>query len=120
MFSQVSRLILGKKLPNQELGEQKFNVFWGTALLSSDAISSVAYAVEEMLWILFPVIGAASYMWTPRIAGIIILLLFILTFSYRQTVAAYPNGGGSYIVASDNLGHMAGWWPGHPWRPTTS
>jgi amino acid transporter len=99
---------MGKKLPNTELGEQRFNVFWGTALLSSDAISSVAYAVEEMLWILFPVIGAASYMWTPRIAGIIILLLLILTISYRQTVAAYPNGGGSYIVASDNLGRLAG------------
>lgn len=108
MFWQFLRWVMGKKLPNTELGEQRFNVFWGTALLSSDAISSVAYAVEEMLWILFPVIGAASYMWTPRIAGIIILLLLILTISYRQTVAAYPNGGGSYIVASDNLGRLAG------------
>jgi len=108
LFWQFLRWVMGKKLPNTELGEQRFNVFWGTALLSSDAISSVAYAVEEMLWILFPVIGAASYMWTPRIAGIIILLLLILTISYRQTVAAYPNGGGSYIVASDNLGRLAG------------
>ncbi|MGD0622966.1 MAG: APC family permease [Thermacetogeniaceae bacterium] len=108
MFRQVMRWVLGEKLENTQLSEQKFNVFWGMPLLSSDAISSVAYAVEEMLWILFPVIGAASYLWTPRIAGIIILLLFILTFSYRQTVAAYPNGGGSYIVASDNLGHIPG------------
>jgi amino acid transporter len=102
------RFLVGSKLPNADLSDQKFNVFWGMPLLSSDAISSVAYAVEEMMWILFPVIGAGAYMWTPRVAGIIILLLFILTFSYRQTVAAYPNGGGSYIVASDNLGRLWG------------
>jgi amino acid transporter len=102
------RWVLGEKLANAQLHEQKYNVFWGMPLLSSDAISSVAYAVDEMLFILAPVIGAASYVWMPRITAVIIVLLFILTFSYRQTVAAYPNGGGSYIVASDNLGHIPG------------
>ena len=108
MFRQVMRWVLGEKLANAQLHEQKYNVFWGMPLLSSDAISSVAYAVDEMLYILMPVIGAASYIWMPRITAVIIILLFILTFSYRQTVAAYPNGGGSYIVASDNLGHVPG------------
>ncbi len=108
MFRQVMLWVLGEKLDNTQLHEQKYNVFWGMPLLSSDAISSVAYAVDEMLYILMPVIGAASYIWMPRITAVIIILLFILTFSYRQTVAAYPNGGGSYIVASDNLGHIAG------------
>ncbi|MGD0153045.1 MAG: APC family permease [Thermacetogeniaceae bacterium] len=107
-IKQVSRFILGESLPSAKLGEQKFNVFWGMPLLSSDAISSVAYAVDEMLYILMPAIGAASFVFMPRIAAVIIGLLFILTFSYRQTVAAYPNGGGSYIVASDNLGHLPG------------
>jgi amino acid transporter len=102
------RWVLGEKLDSAQLHEQKYNVFWGMPLLSSDAISSVAYAVDEMLYILMPVIGAASYIWMPRITAVIIILLFILTFSYRQTVAAYPNGGGSYIVASDNLGHIPG------------
>lgn len=107
-IQQVSRFILGNRLPNAKLSEQKFNVFWGMPLLSSDAISSVAYAVDEMLFILMPAIGAISFIWMPRIAAVIVGLLFILTFSYRQTVAAYPNGGGSYIVASDNLGRLPG------------
>lgn len=108
MFGQFMRWILGERLANTQLGEEKYNVFWGMPILASDAISSVAYAVDEMLIMLVPVIGAASYMWMPRITAAIILLLFILVFSYRQTVAAYPNGGGAYIVASDNLGRLPG------------
>lgn len=108
MFRQFTRWILGERLDNSQLGGQKFNVFWGMPILASDAISSVAYAVDEMLYILVPVIGAASYLWMPRMAVAIIILLFVLVFSYRQTVAAYPNGGGAYIVASDNLGRIPG------------
>ncbi len=108
MFRQFRRWILGEKLANTQLGEEKYNVFWGMPILASDAISSVAYAVDEMLYILVPMIGAASYLWMPRMAAAIIILLFILVFSYRQTVAAYPNGGGAYVVASENLGRMPG------------
>lgn len=108
MFKQFTRWILGDKLANTQLGQEKYNVFWGMPILASDAISSVAYAVDEMLYILVPVIGALSYLWMPRIAAVVIMLLFILTFSYRQTVAAYPNGGGAYVVASDNLGRIPG------------
>ncbi len=108
MFRQLLRWLLGEKLANTQLGDEKYNVLWGLPILASDAISSVAYAVDEMLYILAPAIGAASYLWMPRIAGIIVLLLFILVFSYRQTVAAYPNGGGAYIVASENLGRNYG------------
>jgi len=103
MFRQLIRWVLGDKLANSQLSEQKFNVFFGMAILSSDAISSVAYAVEEMLWILVPIIGMASYLWMPRVTVAIILLLLVLVFSYRQTVEAYPNGGGAYIVAKENL-----------------
>jgi amino acid transporter len=77
-------------------------------VLSSDAISSVAYAVEEMLYVLMPVVGIASFIWMPKIAITIILLLLILTFSYRHVVDAYPNGGGAYIVAKENLGPLYG------------
>jgi len=77
-------------------------------ILSSDAISSVAYAVEEILLVLVPVIGAASFLWMPRLAVVIIILMLILTFSYSHVVDAYPNGGGAYKVAKENLSPLAG------------
>ncbi|HZK86643.1 MAG TPA: APC family permease, partial [Syntrophomonas sp.] len=108
MFKQFLRWIFGKSLETDRLGDEKFNVFWGMPVLSSDAISSVAYAVEEMLYVLMPVVGIASFIWMPKIAITIILLLLILTFSYRHVVDAYPNGGGAYIVAKENLGPLYG------------
>jgi amino acid transporter len=108
LFKQFLRWIFGKSLETDRLGDEKFNVFWGMPVLSSDAISSVAYAVEEMLYVLMPVVGIASFIWMPKIAITIILLLLILTFSYRHVVDAYPNGGGAYIVAKENLGPLYG------------
>ncbi len=55
-------------MATSQLGEEKLNVFWGMPILSSDSISSVAYAVEEILLVLVPAIGAASFLWMPRIA----------------------------------------------------
>ncbi|HWP95805.1 MAG TPA: APC family permease [Syntrophomonadaceae bacterium] len=95
-------------MASSQLGDQKLNIFWGMPILSSDSISSVAYAVEEILWVLVPTIGFASFFWMPRVALTIILLLLILVFSYRQIVDAYPNGGGAYIVAKENLGPIFG------------
>lgn len=103
MKGQLSRWLLGKRLATNQLLNEKFGVFWGLPILASDAISSVAYAVEEMLYILVPAIGMLSYVWLPQVAGAVIILLVILTLSYRQTVEAYPGGGGAYIVAKDNL-----------------
>lgn len=108
MFRQLIRAILGEKLETNRLNQEKFNVFWGLPILSSDAISSVAYAAEEMLWVLVPVVGVASYLWLPQLAGAIILLLLILTFSYRHVVEAYPGGGGAYMVAKENLSPLYG------------
>lgn len=108
MSSQIKRRLLGQCLQTNQLSEEKFNVFWGLPILASDAISSVAYAVEEILWALIPIIGLVSYLWMPKIAGAIILLLLILTISYRQIVDAYPGGGGAYMVAKENLGNRAG------------
>lgn len=108
MFKKLQSLLLGRALKTEELQGEKLNVLWGLPVLSSDAISSVAYASEEILWVLVPVLGLAAYksMFLASIA--IVILLFILVFSYRQTIDNYPSGGGSYIVASDNLGEKSG------------
>ncbi len=108
MFTRIKALFIGKPLENEAIGVQKYNVLFGLPILASDSISSVAYASEEILIVLIPAIGALAYRELGFISGAIILLLLILTFSYRQTIQAYPNGGGSYIVASDNLGKVAG------------
>jgi len=108
LLRQLIRWIFGQRIATAKLSEEKLSVFWGMPILSSDAISSVAYAVEEILLVLVPVIGAASFLWMPRIAGVIIILMLILTFSYSHVVDAYPNGGGAYKVAKENLNPLAG------------
>ncbi|MFX4262356.1 APC family permease [Pelotomaculum propionicicum] len=103
MFGRISHKILGAKLATSQLMHEKFGVFWGMPILASDAISSVAYAVDEMLWALIPAIGLLTYLWIPKVSAAIIFLLLVLTVSYQQIVDAYPGGGGAYIVAKDNL-----------------
>lgn len=103
-LKQFSRFVFGKSMASSRLAEEKLNVFWGMPILSSDSISSVAYAVEEILLVLVPAVGIVSFVWMPRIALAIIGLLLILVFSYQHVVEAYPNGGGAYIVAKENLG----------------
>ncbi|ERI90893.1 hypothetical protein HMPREF1982_03628 [Clostridiales bacterium oral taxon 876 str. F0540] len=104
MFSKLRRLLIGETLTTDQLSHEKFNVLWGLPILSSDAISSVAYAGEEILWVLIPVMGMMSYKYMFYAALCIVFLLFLLVFSYRQTIDNYPHGGGSYIVSKDNLG----------------
>lgn len=108
LWGKISRLLIGKALRTEQLAEEKFNTFWGLPILSSDPISSVAYASEEILYVLIPVIGLLAYGQMFHIALAIVALLFVLVFSYRQTIDAYPCGGGSYIVAHDNLGTIPG------------
>lgn len=100
--------MIGKPLDSAALDSEKFSVGWGLPILSSDAISSVAYAGQEILAILLPAIGLLAYKHLIIISGIIILLLFILMLSYRQTIEAYPGGGGAYTVAKENFGTKAG------------
>lgn len=108
MASKLKSLLIGKPLKNMDINEQKYNIKWGLPILSSDAISSVAYAVEEMLLVMIPVIGVLSYRFMFNISMAIIGLLLILMLSYRQTIDNYPGGGGAYIVAKENLGVIAG------------
>ena len=108
MFSKLRELLIGKTLKTEELEGEKLNVFWGLPILSSDAVSSVAYAGEEILYVLIGIIGLMAYKYMFYAALCVVILLFILVFSYRQTIDSYPCGGGSYIVAKDNLGTIPG------------
>lgn len=107
MGTKLKRLIIGKPLKNEELKGEKLNVLWGLPLLSSDAISSVAYAGQEILLVLLP-LGMLAYRQMAYISFAIIALLAILTLSYSQTIESYPNGGGAFIVAKENIGLIAG------------
>lgn len=108
MELKLGKFLIGKTLKTDELKNEKFNVFWGLPILSSDAISSVAYAGEAILLVLISTMGAASYKYMFYATLCIVTLMFILVFSYRQTIDSYPDGGGSYIVAKDNLGTVPG------------
>lgn len=102
-FFNAKRLLIGEPLSNASADHERLSNPKALAVLSSDALSSVAYASEEILRVLmFAGLGALSIS-LPIGAGIVMLLL-IVGASYRQTIKAYPNGGGSYIVAKDNLG----------------
>jgi amino acid transporter len=105
LLSQAKRLVVGEPIPSHLAHHERFSRLTGLAVLSSDALSSVAYATEEILRVLVLVsLGALSFA-TP-IAFIIAAILAVVVFSYRQTIHAYPSGGGAYIVAKDNLGEM--------------
>lgn len=104
----LKRVLIGKPLKNNDLEGEKFGILWGLPILSSDAISSVAYAGQEILLVLVPVIGMLAFKELTFITAAIITLLIILTLSYSQTIDSYPNGGGAFIVAKENLGVVAG------------
>lgn len=103
----VGRLLIGKPLQTADLPHQAISRPIGLAVFASDALSSTAYATEEILIILaLAGGGAAIFGLSLPIAIAIAILLAIVTISYRQTIYAYPNGGGAYIVARDNLGEV--------------
>lgn len=108
MEIKLGRLLIGKTLKTEDVKDEKFNIFWGLPILSSDAISSVAYAGEEILLVLVGILGLMAYKYMFYAALCIVFLMCLLVFSYRQTIDKYPNGGGAYIVAKDNLGTLPG------------
>lgn len=108
MLKKFFDVLTGKPLSNEQRSSEKYNVPFGLAVMASDAVSSVAYAAEEILGVLIVVIGFASYQWLGKISLMIIGLLFMLTISYIQIIKAYPHGGGAYVVAKENLGIHAG------------
>jgi amino acid transporter len=104
VYSALKRLFVGRPLSSAEQEHQRLSKTIALAVFSSDAISSTAYATEEILRVLVPLSGMAALDDLIPIAFVVVILLAIVAFSYRQTIFAYPSGGGSYVVSRENLG----------------
>ena len=96
--------LLGPPLHTEQLAHERLGRPTALAVFSSDALSSTAYASEEILRVLVPVVGVAAFSLVMPITIAMVGVLVILVFSYRQTIKAYPSAGGAYIVTKDNLG----------------
>lgn len=107
VFERFKRILFGNPLPTSAHAEERLSNGEALAILSSDALSSVAYATQEIVLVL-SLAGAAALQFTLPITGMIVLLMIIVGVSYSQTIKAYPQGGGSYRVSHDNLGPSAG------------
>ena len=104
-FGRLKRTVIGAPLSTAQAAHERLTKVKALAVLSSDALSSVAYATEEILHVLL-LAGLGALALSLPIGGAIVVLLLIVGISYRQTIKAYPAGGGSYIVAKDNLGEL--------------
>ncbi|MFY4774080.1 APC family permease [Metabacillus sp. RGM 3146] len=107
MYSTLKRILIGKPLKSNQLAEQRLNKLKALAVLSSDALSSVAYGTEQIL-IVLATIGFIAFWYSIPIAIAVLVLLTALIFSYRQVIYAYPHGGGAYVVSKTNLGVTPG------------
>ena len=107
VLSQVKRFIVGSPIPSHLAHHERLSKATGLAVLSSDPLSSVAYATEEVLRVLM-IGGLAAMSLAPTISMLIAGLLIVVVLSYRQTVNAYPQGGGAYRVSKENISELAG------------
>jgi amino acid transporter len=103
----LKRFLVGQPIPSHLAHHERLSRVTGLAVLSSDALSSVAYATDFILATLV-VAGVGAFVYAVPISLVIAALLAIVAFSYRQTIHAYPTGGGAYIVAKENIGDNAG------------
>lgn len=111
MLGKIKRVLVGRALRTDQAPHERLNKKIALAVFSSDALSSTAYASEEILLVLAVAVAFGStvaYSYLLPISGAIAILLIIVAVSYRQTIHAYPSGGGAYIVAKENLGTTAG------------
>src|SRR3954463_15811243 len=110
MFEVLQRLLVGRPLATTQMEEQKLTKTIALAIFPSDALSSTAYATEEILFV--TALGASSLALglskLVPIAIVVGILLTIVIISYRQVIFAYPNGGGAYVVSKENIGEYAG------------
>ena len=106
-FPTLKRLLVGKPIPSHLAHHERLSRVTGLAVLSSDALSSVAYATDFIVATLI-VAGTAALRYAIPIGVVITALLAIVAFSYRQTIYAYPSGGGAYRVSKENIGENAG------------
>jgi amino acid transporter len=105
MMRSAYRLFFGRPLRTREGGHERLDRPRAIGAFGLDALSSVAYGPDEILYVLL-LAGSAGLVWNLPIAGAIVALLAIVVTSYRQTIFAYPHGGGSYTVARENLGSL--------------
>ncbi len=108
MFQSFKRLVIGRPIASADEGHQRLSKKIALPVFASDAISSTAYATDEILVVLLLQANIGSKAWGPitPIAIVVCVLLIIVVASYRQTIHAYPSGGGSYIVSKENLGKI--------------
>jgi len=106
-FSRIKRKLLGTPLTTAEAPQERLSKVAALAVFSSDALSSVAYATEEILLVLI-LAGSEGLTKTLPVSVAIAILLLIVSTSYRKTIYAYPSGGGAYLVAKENLGVSLG------------
>jgi len=106
MLTTLKRLVIGRPIATADEGHQRLPKKVALPVFASDAISSTAYAVDEILVVLVIAggVGALAFTKLIPIAIVVAVLLAIVVLSYRQTIFAYPSGGGSYVVSKDNLG----------------
>jgi amino acid transporter len=104
---RVRRVLLGPPLSATAIATERMRKLVALPVLSADALSSVAYGPEAMLAVLV-LAGSAGLAYSLLVGAVIALLMLAVGVSYRQTIRAYPHGGGSYVVASDNLGRIPG------------
>jgi amino acid transporter len=106
-YRRLRRVLIGRPLATAEAENERLGKAKALAVFSSDALSSVAYATQEMM-IILALAGAAALTWSLPLGVGIVILLAIVVASYRQTVQAYPSSGGAYVVARENLGLYPG------------
>jgi amino acid transporter len=107
IWRRVRRFFVGSPISSEDMEDQRLPKWKALAVFSSDALSSSAYATDEILLVLAAA-GTAALTKSIPVALAIVALLAVVTFSYRQTIRAYPSGGGAYIVARDNFGDVPG------------
>jgi hypothetical protein len=103
LASTLRRVAFGRPLATDEELQERLPKVKALAVFSSDNLSSVAYATELIMFTLLAA-GSAAFWLVMPISGLIVSIFIIIVISYRQTIRAYPGGGGSYIVARENLG----------------
>lgn len=103
----LRHIVFGPPIRNDQERHERLGILSGLAVFSTDAISSVAYATEEILWVLVAA-GPVATAYSLPVGLAIVVLMVVVIASYNQTIRAYPRGGGSYVVSRDNLGSTTG------------
>lgn len=101
---RLKKRLLGRPIATEQLEHQRLGKPTALAIFASDNLSSCAYATEEILIVLVPLIGVFAFSLVVPITGALLIVLFFLILSYRETIKAYPSAGGAYVVTRDNFG----------------